>query len=141
MDLIKLNMNIEDMEEYEPLPSGPYPVEVRDVEIRHTEKVPDGFIYLSLRVDPSDYPADYDAANAPEGLIVAYARVQLPTGTDRRKVKPYKSLLRALGVEPKGNEFNPADWIGKTAQALLSVQEYQGAPVNNVEALGPLPRV
>ena len=141
MDVIQLAGNIEDMVEYSPLPAGPYRAEVPDIEIRHSEKVPQGYIYIQFRVDPSDFPADYDAANAPEGLNVVYSRVALPDMNNRRTVAPYKALLKALGVEVKGSTFDPKDWIGKEAQLLLSTSVYQNAPVNNVEAVTPLATV
>lgn len=141
MDIIKLSANIEDMQEYQPLPAGPYRAELRDIEIRHSEKVPQGYFYMTFRVDPSDFPADYDAANAPEGLNVVYSRVAIPDANNRRTVAPYKSLLKALGVDVKGDTFDPKEWIGKEAQLLLSTSIYQGAPVNNVEAVQQLAKV
>jgi len=139
MDLIKLNTAIEEMEEYEPLPAGLYTAELRDLEVRHSEKQPNGFFYAQLRIDPQDYPADYDAANAPEGVTVVYARVQMPDANNRRTVKPFKNFLKAMGVTTAGDTFDPQDWIGRSLQVLLSVNDYQGSPVNNVEAVQAIP--
>lgn len=141
MDIIKLSTDIADMEEYVPLPAGPYRAELRDIEVKHSEKVPLGYFYCSLRIDPSDYPADYDAGNAPDGLNVVYARVSVPDPNNRRTVAPFKAFLKALNVDAKGDSFDPKSWIGKEVQVLLSTSEYNNAPVNNVEAVQPLAKV
>jgi len=141
MDIIELSTNIEEMQEFEPLPAGPYPAEVRDVEVRYSEKQPNGYFYLVLNIDPNDYPADYDVENAPEGAQIVYARVQVPDAANRRTVKPFKNMLAAFGVKQKGNKFAPDDLIGKHAQVILSVNEYQGNPVNNVEGILPIAQV
>jgi len=140
-DIIKLAVNLEDLIEFDPLPAGPYRAELREVEIRHSEKQPNGYLYMVFRIDHSDYPADYDVENNPEGTKVTYARVQLPDPNNRRTVKPFKQALNALGLELVGNEFNTSEWIGKEVQLLLNLQEYQGSPTNNVDSVRALPTV
>lgn len=140
-DLIKLAAGIEEFAEYEPLPAGQYRAELREIEVRHSEKQPNGYLYMVFRVDPSDFPVDYDAGNAPDGVKLTYARVQLPDANNRRTVKPFKDMLKAMGLELQGSEFNPTDWIGREVQMLLSTGEYQGSPTNNVEKISPLPSV
>lgn len=141
MDMIKLALNIEEMEEYSPLPNGPYRSELRDIEVKHSEKLPNGYFYCQFRIDPSDFPADYDAANAPDGLNVVYARVQVPDPNNRRTVAPFKGFLKALGIEVSGATFDPSSWVGSEVQLLLSVNEYNGQMVNNVDAVFALPKV
>lgn len=141
MSIIELAGNIEEMAEFDPLPDGVYPAEIQDIEIRHSEKVPQGYIYTQYRISPDHFPADYDVGNAPEGLIVVYSRVALPDPANRRTVRPYKQFLEAHGLAVKGNTFDPDKLIGKSAQLLLKRQEYQGALVNNVEAVQKLPKV
>lgn len=141
VDMIQLTQNLEDMAEFEPLPPGLYTAEVRDISIGHTEKVPEGFLKVSLMIDPADFPADYDAGNNPEGALLTYARVRIPTGADRRAVRPYKKLLEALGVKATGASQDLNSAVGNMVQVLVSKNEYQGAEVNNVDAVQPLPKV
>jgi hypothetical protein len=141
MSIIELAGNIQDMAEFEPLPDGVYPAELQDIEIRHSEKVPNGYLYCQFRVSPDHFPADYDVGNAPEGLPVVYARVAIPDAANRRTVRPFKQFLDALGVKQSGSKFDPQDWVGKSAQLLLKRQEYQGALVNNVDGVSALPKV
>lgn len=141
MDLIKLSGDLSEMEEYQPLPAGPYRAEIREVEIKHSEKVPTGYIYMKLLVHPDDFPADYDRENAPEGVSVTYANVKVPDASNRRTIGPFKKLLKAVGMEAQGSEFDPSAWIGQECQVFLTVNEYQGAFTNNVDSVKELPSV
>ena len=141
MSIIDLGMDLDQMEEYEALPDGPYKAEIRDVEVRHSEKVPDGYYYMQLLVPVEEFPADYDAGNAPEGLSIIHARMKVPSQADRRSVAPFKTFLKAIGIKASGSKFDPQDWVGKQVQVLLKKSDYNGSPVNNVEALGPVPTV
>ena len=135
MSIINLVTDIEAMEEFEPLPQGRYTAEIREVEVRTSEKLPDGYFHISMLINTDQFPADYDEANQPEGALITYSRVAVPTAEKRRTVKPFKNLLRCLGVEVNGTEFDPQTWVSKEVQVLLKVDEYQGTPTNQVEAL------
>lgn len=141
MNIIELGQDLDQMEEFEALPAGTYTAQLQDVEIRHSEKIPNGYLYIQLIVPTEEFPADYDVGNAPEGLVVTYANVKLPDMNNRRTVAPYKKLLEAVGVKAKGTKFDPNDWIGKDVQVNLTRSEYQGSPVNNVLGVGPVPSV
>lgn len=141
MSIIELNANLNDMQEYEALPAGNYKAEIRDVEERFSEKMPNGYYYIQLVVPPAEFPADYDPENAPEGVILTYARVGKPDPTNRRTVRPFKVLIEAMGLDSNSNTFNMDDWIGREVQALVSQDEYQGSPTNQVQSLSPVPTV
>jgi len=141
MSIIELGIDLEEMQEYEALPDGPYVANIRDVEVKFSEKVPTGYYYIQLQVPVDEFPADYDAANAPEGLTIVYARMAVPTANNRRSVAPFKNFLKAIGIEAKGSKFDPNEWVGKELQVLLKKTEYNGSPVNNVEAIGPVPYI
>lgn len=139
--VIELASNLDEMSEFEPLPSGVYPAELQDVEIRFSEKVPQGYVYCQFRVDPEDFPADYDIGNAPEGLIVVYSRCALPTPENRRSVRPFRKFLESLGQNTTKAEFNTDEWLNARVQLTLSQNEYQGSQVNNVDNVAALPTV
>jgi hypothetical protein len=141
VDIIKLATNLEDMAEYEPLPPGQYPAEIRDVEVKYSEKQPNGYFVISLRVDPADFPPDYDTANAPEGVVLTYARVSIPDPNNRKSVRPFKNFIRALGEDVNSDTFDPQAWIGKQLFTFVTKTDYQGAPVNNVESVSAVPQV
>jgi hypothetical protein len=141
MSIIELSCNIDEMEEFEPLPDGLYPAQVVDLEVRYTEKMPQGYIYMQLKVAVADFPADYDPGNAPEGLTLVYARTSLPDPANRRTVRPFKKVLEAFDLPANTSSIDPNEWIGKDVQVLLRRQEYQGEFINNVEALQKLPKI
>lgn len=137
MSIIKLTVDINEMEEYEPLPNGPYPSEIRTAEMKTSDKQPGGYFVLGLRVDPEDFPADYDPENNPEGATLTYARVQVPDPKNRRTVGPFKALMKAMNLEIT-DEIDLDEWIGVRVNALVSTQHYQGQMVNNVESISKL---
>lgn len=141
MSIVELAGNLSEMEDYEALPEGVYRAEITEIEIRRTEKVPGGFIYMNLKVHPDQYPPDYDPENAPEGVVVNYSRVAIPDGTNRRQVKPFRGLIKALGMKEKSDKFDFDKAIGSEVQVLLKKGEYQGAAVNNVDSLTAVPKV
>lgn len=141
MSIIELAGDIGEMEEYEPLPDGVYPAQLQDVDQRSNEKTPQGFLTCQFRVSPDHYPADYDAANAPEGVIVTQGYIALPDPANRRTVRPFKKFLESIGQKMQGSTFDPDKWIGADCQLVLKRAEFQGAFVNNIEGIAPLPKV
>jgi len=141
MSIIRFDSDISEMAEYEPLPNGVYRATVIDVEERSNEKTPKGFLTTTLRVSPDDYPADYDANNAPDGVNVVMGYLALPDAENRRTVGPFKKFLMALGIAPKGSQFETSDMIGAETQVHLVRGEFQGALVNNIQGVSPVPQV
>ena len=141
MSIIKLASNLSEMAEYEPLPDGLYSAELQDVDHKINEKNPEGFFTITYRISPDDFPADYDAGNAPEGLQVTQGFLALPSATNRRTVRPFKSFLTALGVSTDLDTVDPEEWIGKNVQILLTRSSFQGSLINNVDGVSPLPSV
>ncbi len=139
--IIELNQDISEMEEYEPLPDGPYPATIRDVEVKTNEKNPNGYFVITLLVEPENFPADYDPENSPQGVPLTYARVQVPDPKNRRTVKPFKNLLRSLDQTEGGTSFDTDDWTGQEILVMVSTNEYLGTLVNNVDSVGPIPKV
>lgn len=141
MSIIQLQADIETMEEYEPLPDGVYPAELQDVEQKANAKTPQGFLTCQYRISPDHYPHDYDAANAPDGVIVTQGYVALPDPNNRRTVRPFNMFLDALGIKRKGSTFDPNDLIGKEVQVTIKRSEFQGSLTNSIENVAPLPTV
>lgn len=139
--IIDLDVNIEEMEEFEPLPEGQYLAHIRTVEIATSEKIPEGFIKVVFQIDTDQYPADYDVANAPEGSVLTYSRVRLPNSGNRRSVNGFNSFLSTIGVKAKGNTFDMEKWVGKEVLLLVKRDVYQGQPTNQVVAISPKPSI
>lgn len=142
MSIIQLAGNIEDMQEYEALPDGLYVAECLGAEVKYSEKLPNGYVSVSLKIHPDQFPPDYDEGNAPEGVNVTYARAAIPDGSNRKQVKPFRALVKAFtGSEAVGATFDPAEWVGREVQVVLKRAEYAGADVNNVDGIRQVPKV
>lgn len=138
MSLIELSTSIEDMKEYEPLPDGTYRAELQDVSLKANETTPQGFLTCQYRISPDQYPADYDAGNAPEGVTVTQGYIALPDASNRRTVAPFKRFLEALGAKVEGSQFSIDDLIGNEVQVTITRGEYNGSLVNNIKYVGPV---
>lgn len=135
--ILELDMNLEDYDDFEPLPNGEYPATVTLAEMRTSDKGND-YYYLTFQVHPDDFPVDYAVENAPEGLNLVYARVQKPDPRNRRSITGVKNLLRALGMPLKSSVVNPGEWEGKKAKLLLGKQEWNGEIINNIKGVEAL---
>jgi hypothetical protein len=139
--LIDLDINIEEMEEFVPLPEGQYLAHIRSVEVATSEKIPEGFLKVVWQIDVDQYPADYDVANNPEGTLLTYARVRLPNSQNRRSVNGFREFLATINVKAKGSTFDFEKWIGNEALLLLKRDMYQGMPTNQIAAISPKPSI
>lgn len=137
MDIISLDVNIDSVEDFEILPKSGYPAECVVAEIRTSDGGND-YLYTNWRIDPSDYPADYDRENAPEGTVLNYSRVQVPQANDRRSITALKKLLRAMGLPTAVKTVDPATFVGQKAKIVVVTQVYQGEKRNSIQAVESL---
>lgn len=135
--IIDLDMNLEDYDDFEPLPAGAYPATVVLSEMRTSDKGND-YYYLQFQIHPDDYPADYAMENAPEGTNLVFARVQKPDPRNRRSITNVKNLMRALGMDIKTSVINPGDWEGKKAKLVIKKDNFNGMPNNSIVSVEAL---
>lgn len=136
-NILELDMNLEAFEDFEPLPSGEYPAELRSAELRISDKGNE-YYYLVFNIHPDDFPADYAVENAPEGMNLVYARIQKPDPKNRRSITAVKNLYRALGMDLKTSTINPGDWEGRRAKLVVDRSEYQGEIRNGIKSIEAL---
>lgn len=135
--IVELDLNLEDYDDFEPLPAGAYPATVTLSEMRTSDKGND-YYYITFQVHPDDYPADYAMENAPEGTNLTYARVQKPDPRNRRSITNVKNLMRALGVNIKTSVINPGEWEGKKAKLVIKKDNFNGMPNNSIVSVEAL---
>lgn len=135
--ILELDMNLEDYEDFEPLPDASYPGTITLAEMRTSDKGND-YYYVTFQVHPDDYPADYSVDNAPEGINLVYARVQKPDPRNRRSITGVKNFLRAIGADLKSSTINPGEWEGKKAKLKLGHQNWNGLDINTIDAVEAL---
>lgn len=136
-NILELEMNLEDYEDFEVLPKGSYPATIILAEERISDKGNE-FFYVQFQIHPDDYPADYAVENNPEGTTLTYARVQKPKASNRRSITGFKNFMRAIGINLKQSSFNIGEWEGKKAKLTLSVGEFNGQPSNQIASVEAL---
>jgi hypothetical protein len=135
--ILELDMDLDQVEDFQPLPDGEYPASVTQAEMRTSDKGND-YYYMIFQIHPNDFPADYAPENAPEGMNLVYARVQRPDPKNRRSITGVKNLMRALGISLKTSTINPGDWEGKKAKLRVKKQEWNGEVINSIVAVESL---
>jgi hypothetical protein len=129
--IVELDQNLEDYEDFEPLPAGGYPFAVTKAEMRTSDKGND-YYYTSLTIHPDDFPPDYDKANAPDGLNLVYARMMKPDPKNRRSITAVKNFMRAIGLSTKTNIIDPSKWETRKGKVILKRGKFNGQPNNDI---------
>jgi hypothetical protein len=132
--IIDLDMNLEDYEDYEILPDGPLPGECTVAEVRTSDKG-NSYFYTMWKIDPKDFPIDYDKSNNPNGAILNYSRVQVPTPGDRRSITALKKFMSAMGLDLKTNTIDCSQWVGRTAMINIGHENYNGEERNSIKSI------
>lgn len=136
-NILELDMDLESFEDFEPLPAGEFPAEVRSAELKVSDKGNE-YYYIVFNIHPDDFPADYAVENAPEGMNLVFARVQKPDPKNRRSITAVKNLYRALGMDLKTSRINPGDWEGKRAKLVVDRSEFNGETRNGIKSVEAL---
>lgn len=132
--IIDLDLNLDEMEDYEILPDGAYPAECTQAEVRTSDKG-NSYFYTMWKIDPANYPIDYDKANAPNGSVMNYSRVQVPTPGDRRSITNVKKLMSAMGLSLKTSSIDCSQWVGKQAMINVGHEDYNGETRNSIKTI------
>lgn len=132
--IIDLDMNLADFEDFEPLPKGEYPAECTVAEVRTSDKG-NQYFYTMWKIDPSDYPADYDVANNAEGTVLNYSRLSVPSANNRRAVTAVKKFYAALGLPTKISQIDCSTWVGQKAKIVVGAELYNGENRNSISAI------
>lgn len=136
LDIIELDQNLEDYEEPELLPPGFYTGEIQEVEIRQNQKGTGRYYAVKFVVPPSQFPAQYDVENWPEGCPLYYNLVRVPRAGDRRAVSNLRKFIQKLGLSASTNRIDPNEWIGQQAKLKVVHNEYQGVVRENIAPNG-----
>lgn len=134
INIIELEQNLEDYDDFEPLPARDYEAEIRKAESRISDKGNE-YYYVTWNIHPDAFPADYDVANAPEGLNLIYARLMAINPQDRRSVTAMKKFYKAIGMSLKTAVIDPSTWEGKKAKLVVGRSEYNGELRNEIKAI------
>ena len=136
-DITELDRNLEDFEDFVPLPAGNYKAVIAEVEKRLSEKGNE-FYYIVLEIPTEEYPADYDVENNPEGTKMVYSRIQALDASNRRSITAMKKFYRALGLPLTTATIDHNEWEGKEVKLNLKMGTWQGEKRPEIEAIESL---
>lgn len=134
INVMELDTNLEDFEDFEPLPAGGYEGEIRKAELKLADSGTE-YYKITYRIDPDAFPADYDRENAPEGMQLIYGRLFKVNPHDRRSVTAMKKFYKAHGMSLKSSVIDPAKWEGQKCKLIVGVSEWNGEMRNEIKAL------
>lgn len=113
------------------LPPGKYAAEVRKVTVK-PDKNDNARIHVQFFIDPSDYPVDFRADNAPDGTFVNWANlVYEDTPTARYRIAQFCRKIDA----PASREVDTTDWIGCTCVVQVRHGSYLGEKTLEVQQI------
>jgi hypothetical protein len=135
--IVELDQNLDAVEDFELLPKGAYPATCVLAEKRVSDNNNE-YYYINFRIDPEDYPPDYDKDNAPEGTTMNYSRISVPKSNDRRSISNVKKLYRAMGLSLKTSKIDPDEWIDKKVRLVTAYGRYNGERVLQVQSVESL---
>jgi len=131
-DIIDFGVDLTDAEPSEPLPDGTYIGTIIKAEKREVKNHKGSFyIAATFLISPDQFPADYDASNAPEeGKSVTYRKLSLAETRDARYDN--KVFLLAVGY-PLGRRVSLSGLITLSAKLTLKTEIYNGIPRNAID--------
>jgi len=126
--IIELESTLADAEQPKELPAGLYEGEVIDVQIGTSQKGNDYF-GIQVHIPTSEYPKDFDADNAPDGMTMFYNMVTVPKRGDQRAMFRLKMLYQALGLDLNTTSIDPNEWMGRKVRCRVRMgKPYAGNP-------------
>lgn len=115
------------------LPASEYPGQITQVTKKTSQRGTE-YAEVLFSISPDDFPADYDASNAPDGLVVPYRRASLEDTPNARF--RLRRFCEAIGA-PMSKEMDLNDWVGLTAKLTLEASEWEGVPRNEITKVAP----
>lgn len=119
--IISFSEDITDAEAPEPLPEREYPATIVEV-TRQDSKAGDPMAVVKWKISEDDYPADYDAGNAPGGKTLTQYVLMQDTPAGRHRSRRY---CEAIGA-PTSKRLDVKSWVGLNATVTVKHEEYEG---------------
>lgn len=115
--IMQFGQNIADVTAPDPLPKGEYKATVKSASIKDSKnKEGKQYVEVLFHIPTSEFPADFDESNAPDGANIAYRRV--PYAQDRRAMFAVKRFCEALNV-PMSNQIDVNDFVDRIAKVKV----------------------
>ena len=117
------------------LPARHYPATIKSAIARVSQNSGNTYMEVMFYIDPSEYPADYDASLKPDGVTIAYRRVLLEdTPAARYRLRRF---CEAVGVVP-GRKLDLNEFIGCEAVVTTTISVNEGVPREEIVKVSPV---
>lgn len=104
------------------LPAADYTAEVRGAQ-RKTSQAGNEYVEVMFHISPDQYPPDYDAEIAPDGVNIPYRRV--PIGDNPTARYRMRMFCESIGVIPS-RSIDINDFIGCQARVTTAIETNEG---------------
>lgn len=155
-------VDINDIEDVEPLPKQKYVAEITDVQVRRVENRNDGSVVtkvsVAYHISTQQFPPNYDIENAPDGmkLYTPYSGYNVDCGDgmqpSRRGAAQWKKFLKNHGYEGTVRFVRRDDldghWsvdqqtldelVGKLVEVLVDHNKYEGEIRTQISSISKL---
>lgn len=126
LDILELETNLEDVPEPELIKPGYYVGEVQGIEVKQNQRGTGSYYAIKFVVPTDEFPPDYEVDNHPDGLVLYYNLLRVPTAGDRRSISNIRKFMEKLGLSVSTNKIDPNAWLGQRAKLKVIHNEYQG---------------
>ncbi len=131
--IIEFSTDIEDAERPPLLPSGEYRADIHSVEVKEAQLSGNKYAAVTCYVGPDEYPADFDADAAPDGLTLIYRRV--PLEDDAMSKHRLKKFIKNIGAPMPGKSLDVLSWVGLDCRVRIKHSEWEGEMREEVDAI------
>lgn len=126
--IVTFSEDVSNAERPEPLPPGRYTAEIRGAEMK-LSKNNTRYAAVTFFIPPEEYPANYDADEAPDGTTLIYRRLSLED--TKRSRYSIRLFCEAIGA-PTARDIDLNDWLSRTATLEITRGEYEGMPTAEI---------
>lgn len=120
--VVTFSDDIADAEAPPPLPANDYPAMITAVVPKVSQRNTK-YAEVQWRIDPSAYPADFDASNNPNGVSIYYRRLSLEDNPNARY--QMKLFCTAIGA-PMSKNIDVSEWVGLEATVTVKHETFEG---------------
>lgn len=131
--IIEFSEDIASQEAPEPLPAGrDYAASIIEAQAKTSTNSGKRYLSLKVLIRPEEYPADYDAANAPEGTTLSYNLVSLEdTAQSRYRLRMF---CEAIGVAAS-KRLDINEFVHRECRVTLKHEFFDGIKRAAIEKL------
>lgn len=121
--ILEYSADIADAEAPKSLPAGDYPAKITGAEVGTSQTSGKTRVDVSFLIDPDDFPADYEDADAfADGKTLHF---YVGAGDDKAARFRIRKFLESIGA-PLGSKIDVNDWVGRSAIVTIKPEEFEG---------------